>query len=199
MKKYLIGTVLSLLLILALSAGYFSSLAPIQAQGRNGDKQATCSDSDGWTKIESSEFYPVTGAVEYCFKAGPYITNEMPEGGFGQSGGCSQDNIQNCGLSHWSYKIMACPLPYDGDHAHYDYGWHQIVGDGLLEGSDDVYSLNNTDYLQCFCGLDGQGIQTYWWRTDLQSLAGWYSLNGLQWNLGNYHYLAQNTFYDCSE
>ena len=34
----------------------------------------------------------------------------------------------------------------DGDRAHYDTGLHQIAGDGLLEGRDDVYSLGDSYY-----------------------------------------------------
>src|SRR4030042_4272938 len=86
-----------------------------------------------------------------------------------------------------------------GDKEHYDSGLHQIVGNGLLEGSEDVYSLSDGNYLQCFCAEDDSGIQTNWWRTDLNGLTGWYSENGSQWNLGDHHYLAKNISYDCGE
>lgn len=85
----------------------------------------------------------------------------------------------------------------NGDKAHWDSGLHQIVGNGLLEGQDDVYSLSNGNYLQCFQPPDKKVcIQTNWWRTD-QELAGWFSVNGSQWNLGDVHYLAMNINYDC--
>lgn len=84
-----------------------------------------------------------------------------------------------------------------GDWQHYDSGEHQIVGGGIVEGTDDVYTFGE-NFVQCFCSPDGDGIQTSWWRTD-QVLEGWFSENGLQWNLGDYHYLAQNSEYDCSE
>lgn len=84
-----------------------------------------------------------------------------------------------------------------GDNAHYSSGLHQIVGNGLLEGQDDVYTLSNGNFLQCYVPIAKDVcIQTNWWRTD-QVLAGWYSQNGLQWNLGNFHYLAKNLNYNC--
>jgi len=84
-----------------------------------------------------------------------------------------------------------------GDIAHWDSGLHQIVGAGLLEGQDDVYSLSDGNYLQCLIPPDKKVcIQTNWWRTDGE-LAGWFSVNGSQWNLGDFHYLAMNINYDC--
>ncbi len=85
-----------------------------------------------------------------------------------------------------------------GDKAHYTSGFHQIVGNGLLEGKDDVYTLSNGNFLQCFVPpLKDVCIQTNWWRTE-GVLEGWYSVNGSQWNLGNYHYLAKNLNYNCN-
>ena len=80
-----------------------------------------------------------------------------------------------------------------GDKAHYESGLHQIPGNGLLEGQDDVYTLSNGNYLQCFRNNE-VCIQSNWWRTD-QELDGWLSLNGEQWDLGNFHYQVKNV--DC--
>lgn len=55
-----------------------------------------------------------------------------------------------------------------GDKAHYDNGTHWVVGDGLLVGRDDVYSIGNQNYMQCYCPLSSEyiagdeGIQTNW-------------------------------------
>ena len=58
-------------------------------------------------------------------------------------------------------------LSQPGDVAHYTAGMHQIVGGSLLSGNDDVYSLANNNFLQCFCPAVGNlGIQTNWLRTD---------------------------------
>src|SRR6185503_18505458 len=45
-----------------------------------------------------------------------------------------------------------------GDLAHYTDGMHQIAGDGLLAGRDDVYSLTDGNAVQCFCPPVGIGI-----------------------------------------
>lgn len=95
----------------------------------------------------------------------------------------------------------------NGDIAHYDNGLHQIVGAGLLEGTDNVYSQANGNALQCFCKEDDGGIQTVWWRIgDLTSQEiegflnqGWVLENGLQWNLENTSYLAKNSEFSCAE
>jgi hypothetical protein len=88
-------------------------------------------------------------------------------------------------------------LQNPGTHASWPQGWHQIVGGPLLFGSDDVYSLESGNYVQCFCPEEGsEGIQTNWWRT-LAEIQGWFVENGLQWNLGDYRYLAQNSDFDC--
>jgi len=94
-----------------------------------------------------------------------------------------------------------------GDIANYDNGLHQIVGAGLLEGADDVYSQANGNALQCFCAEGDSGIQTVWWRIgDLTSQEiegflsqGWVQENGLQWNLENTNYLAKNSEFSCAE
>lgn len=94
------------------------------------------------------------------------------------------------------YEEFEFPLCIDqegnGDWSHYDSGLHQIYGDGLQEGQDDVYSLENGNFLQCFCPLNGEGIQTDWYRTEYGSV------NGSQWNLGDYQYDVVNFNYSCN-
>ena len=95
-----------------------------------------------------------------------------------------------------------------GDYEHYDYGWHQIVGQGgLIEGADDVYTLSESNYLQCFCSVDDEGIESIWWEVsglsqveiDQYLAQGWYLENGLQWNLVDTMYLVKNVEYVCAE
>ena len=77
-------------------------------------QQETCPEGNGWTKINSGDLslFPVDGATQYCFKAGQFIVNEIPSGGFGQSGPCNQQAVQQCDLSHWSYFIpTTTPTP----------------------------------------------------------------------------------------
>ncbi len=65
----------------------------------------TCPDGGGWTKIDSGDLsaYPVSGATEYCFKAGTEVYDD-------------RESWKSSGkdLSHWSYFIpqrTATPLP----------------------------------------------------------------------------------------
>ena len=56
----------------------------------------TCPDGGGWTKIDSGDLsaYPVSGATEYCFKAGTEVYDD-------------RESWKSSGkdLSHWSYFI----------------------------------------------------------------------------------------------
>lgn len=105
-------------------------------------------------------------------------------------------------------KIFSGP----GDWAHYDRGIHGIPGVGNLEGSDDVYSLGNGNFLQCFCPLEGSGgtgWQTNWWDADIAGLSdeeisrfisqGWlFEQSGSGWNLLDDRYLIKNSNFSCA-
>lgn len=101
-------------------------------------------------------------------------------------------------------KIFTQP----GDKAHYTSGVHGIPGVGNLEGSDDVYSLSNDNFLQCFCPINGTtGIQSNWWRVGYLNLSeteystflgsGWLKENGSGWNLVDDTYLIKNSNFSC--
>lgn len=102
-----------------------------------------------------------------------------------------------------------------GDWVTADGGFHHIPGqEEPIEGSDDVYLLENTggNFLQCLCPVNTslQGIQTVWWNIEDDGLSqeeldeftgnGWYLENGGDWNLiqGD-QYLAKNSNYSCRE
>ncbi len=104
-----------------------------------------------------------------------------------------------------------------GDRAHYDSGVHGIIGVGNLTGKDDVYSLSNGDFMQCFCPTNGNsgptaaeaGIQTNWLNTEMAGLSetqinefksqGWmFEQSGLGWNLLDDPYLAENRNFSCT-
>ncbi len=99
---------------------------------------------------------------------------------------------------------------FSGDKAHYDSGVHGIIGVGNLEGKDDVYSLPNGNFLQCFCPNNSlTGTQTNWWDTKTAGLSqdqinqykstGWmFEQSGNGWNLLDDPYLAQNRNFSCS-
>ena len=109
----------------------------------------------------------------------------------------SNANAQNQ-VNSFSFPSCEALLNTPGDHATYDFGLHQIVGGPLLPGADDVYSVDEGNYVQCFCPVEGtKGIQTNWLRTE-EPIDGWFFENGLQWNLGNYTYAAQNIDFSCA-
>ena len=96
----------------------------------------------------------------------------------------------------------------NGDRAHYDAGTHGIPGIGNMDGRDDVYTLPNGNFLQCFCPTEGNsGIQSNWWNVselnqgeiDLNKANGWiFEQSGLGWNLLDDPYLVKNRSFSCS-
>ncbi len=83
-------------------------------------------------------------------------------------------------------------------------GNHYIAGQTeAVSGSDDVYFVGDYtidgNVTQCFCPLDGKGIQTNWWKTDTE-VEGWIKIeNGSWWDLHEGKYLAKNTEFNCKE
>lgn len=99
--------------------------------------------------------------------------------------------------SDFDFGSCESRLSQTGDRAHYSTGTHQIVGGGLVLGSDNVFSLGDNNFLQCFCPTEGNtGIQTNWLRTN-EPIGGWFFQNGNQWNLGNFNYAAKNSDFNC--
>jgi len=87
-------------------------------------------------------------------------------------------------------------------------GNHHIPGqEATIFGKDDVYYVQNGNFVQCLCPPNGQGVQTNWWnisgmgQSEIDNKwkpAGWYHEQGSNWNLMNYPYLAKNTSYQCA-
>lgn len=106
-------------------------------------------------------------------------------------------------------SFPTCSNPQGTLQVSYNSGTHGIVGNpGEFTGSDKVYSVNESQELQCFCSTDGNGIQTNWWKVSslsqdqLQTLKnlGWVFVpNGADWGLDQGPYMAQNTNYSCNE
>lgn len=100
-----------------------------------------------------------------------------------------------------------CSSPQGEVKVSYPEGTHGIPGDGTTySGSDTVYQLDNGNLQQCFCSVNGQGIQTNWWRDssltseERQILinSGWiYVPNGTLWGLDEIAYMAYNSTYSC--
>lgn len=100
----------AIIIILAVIVAFSVGALPFKRAMATGQTQ--CPTSAGWTKVDSSDLsaYPVSGATQYCFKAGSDnsqgctggLFDAIPEGGFVQP---------YCGLSHWAYYIPASVSP----------------------------------------------------------------------------------------
>ena len=100
-----------------------------------------------------------------------------------------------------------CANPQGVIRVQYGEGTHGIVGDPTSRtGSDTVYTLSGETLTQCFCSIDGDGIQTNWWKvssleTDEVNILltqGWHYIpNGALWGLEETPYLAINSPYGC--
>jgi hypothetical protein len=84
-----------------------------------------------------------------------------------------------------------CENQSSNGNPHYDTGLHQIAGGPLLEGRDDVYSLGNGYYTQCYCSPEGRGIQTDWtpgegpeWGPDWGLIASFFNYSNRDYNCG---------------
>lgn len=104
-------------------------------------------------------------------------------------------------------SFTSCVNPQGEVKANYETGTHGIAGkNGLYEGKDSVYKISENALTQCFCAVDGSGIQTNWWKVSalteseikVYESQGWiYIPNGALWGLENAPYLAKNSDYSC--
>lgn len=96
----LLKGIVSLSLFSYFSIGFFQS---ISVDAKNDD---VCPEDNGWTKIDSNDLstFPVSGATEYCFKAGNDKSNGCIGGKFA-TWPVVNTTEKICGLSHWSYYI----------------------------------------------------------------------------------------------
>lgn len=103
----------------------------------------------------------------------------------------------------------SCTSPSGAIKVSYATGIHGIPGDsGQYQGSDTVYTVSDTQLLQCFCAASGSGIQTTWWKvnsldqTQINQLtnAGWIFIpDGSAWGLEATPYYAKNSSYSCGQ
>jgi hypothetical protein len=100
-----------------------------------------------------------------------------------------------------SFPSCESKLGTTGDRASYDgpTDTHQIVGGSLLTGgTDNVYSLGDHNFLQCYCPAEGnEGIQTNWMWTTVEVLDWIFGLNGPDWGLDSGQYAAYNSNFNC--
>lgn len=101
-----------------------------------------------------------------------------------------------------------CANPQGSVKSQYASGTHGIPGSSATyQGSDTVYQLSTDKQTQCFCAVDGSGIQTNWLKASGLSEedinqhkdAGWiYIQNGANWGLDGTAYLSYNSTYSCA-
>lgn len=105
-------------------------------------------------------------------------------------------------------NFPSCLNPNGTIKVSYGSGTHGVPGtSNSYSGKDTVYSQNFGNYTQCLCTVNGDGIQTNWWKIssitedEINSLkaSGWiYVPDGSLWGLEKSPYMAKNQTYSCS-
>ncbi|GAB4027731.1 MAG: hypothetical protein Fur0011_6460 [Candidatus Microgenomates bacterium] len=104
-------------------------------------------------------------------------------------------------------NFPSCLSPQGTIRVFYPDGTHGIVGSSQeYVGSDTVYDLDESTLLQCFCSVDGTGIQTNWWnasslseeQVEVLKKEGWFYVpDGSLWGLVADPFVAKNVSYSC--
>ncbi|OGK26702.1 hypothetical protein A2954_06945 [Candidatus Roizmanbacteria bacterium RIFCSPLOWO2_01_FULL_37_12] len=104
-------------------------------------------------------------------------------------------------------EFPSCANPQGSIIANYSSGTHGVPGVvTTYQGVDTVYSVSENIVLQCLCTVDGEGIQTNWWKAsslteeEIESFKsqGWNFIpDGSAWGLDPAYYLAKNVNYTC--
>lgn len=105
-------------------------------------------------------------------------------------------------------NFPSCYNPQGSVKSGYVEGTHWIPGESSLRtGRDIVYTVNDTQLLQCFCAPDNAGIQTNWWKVssltddqvnELKNLGWIYIANGNDFGLEAAPYMAWNQNINCN-
>ncbi len=104
-------------------------------------------------------------------------------------------------------NFPSCTNPQGTMIASYDNGRHCVAGGSSYSGSDRVYKINDNSIVQCLCAIEGNGIQTNWWKASsldegqINTLKseGWiYIPTGSVWGLDQDTYMAKNVSYSCT-
>ncbi len=104
-------------------------------------------------------------------------------------------------------NFPSCLSPQGTLRVFYPNGTHGIVGStSEYVGTDAVYDLDESTLLQCFCSVDGTGIQTNWWnasslseeQVEVLKKEGWFYVpDGSLWGLVADPFVAKNVSYSC--
>lgn len=106
-------------------------------------------------------------------------------------------------------SFPSCSDPQGDLIVKYEEGIHGIPGDETTHtGTDAVYTVSEEAVAQCYCTVDGDGVQTNWWKVssltfdqvEFLKKAGWiYIPDGSVWGLQAAPYMAQNIKFSCGE
>jgi len=106
-----------------------------------------------------------------------------------------------------SPEFTSCVNPQGEVKADYSSGTHGVPGKtNSYQGSDTVYKISGDTLTQCLCTVDGEGIQTNWWKVssltsqeiETFKTQGWIFVpDGTSWGLDPAAYLAKNSSYSC--
>lgn len=104
-------------------------------------------------------------------------------------------------------EFSSCVNPQGTVKADYSSGTHGVPGvTTSYQGSDTVYNISGNALTQCLCTVDGEGIQTNWWKVssltsqeiETFKTQGWVFIpDGSAWGLDPVTYLAKNANYSC--
>ena len=104
-------------------------------------------------------------------------------------------------------EFPSCVNPQGTVRVSYSSGTHGVPGVATsYQGSDTVYNVSDNSLIQCLCTIDGEGIQTNWWKVPQLSsdeienfkTLGWNFIpDGSAWGLDPAAYLAKNSSYSC--
>lgn len=106
-------------------------------------------------------------------------------------------------------SFPTCPNPSGVQIASYADGTHGIPGRvEVFTGSDNVFRIDESRVVQCYCAPDGNGIQTNWWKVSSLTSEekaelvkqGWiYIPDGSVWGLNQGDWMAQNFTLSCGD
>src|SRR3989338_10196982 len=104
-------------------------------------------------------------------------------------------------------EFPSCVNPQGTVRVSYSSGTHGVPGvTTSYQGSDTVYNISENALAQCLCTIDGEGIQTNWWKVPQLSsdeienfkTQGWIFVpDGSVWGLDPAAYLAKNSNFAC--
>ena len=104
-------------------------------------------------------------------------------------------------------EFPSCVNPQGTVRVSYSSGTHGVPGvTTSYQGSDTVYNISENALAQCLCTIDGEGIQTNWWKVPQLSsdeienfkTQGWIFVpDGSVWGLDQAAYLAKNSNFTC--